>query len=353
MVFPLKNIIIYIRLVFLIPLVCLSVSTKGQDVTFSLFDQNKTYFNPALTGLHSGLIQTNFIYRKQWLNFPGEFSTKHFNLDFKKYGSSGFGLFVFSDIEGESLLTTYSLGGNYSWRGVISDYSGAFFQLGVKFSYNMREIDLSRLTFSDEIDEIYGPIYGPDYVADRDRYDYIDFSVGGMISFKSFGLLSNTLGFAVHHFNRPKTSFQGISDKIPIKFSIHAQTEYRSQVNSLNRRDKLRLSPALVYETQGSDIRDKQLANSLMFGLDLDSDPLTGGIWYRTPFAKGSNKNYNALIFKFGTRIYAHNNKAIYNLYYAYDLATKNDSKYTRDSHEIGLSMSISYKRKFKSYNRF
>jgi len=353
MVFPLKNLIIYIRLVFFIPLLCLSVSTKGQDVTFSLFDQNKTYYNPALTGLHSGLIQTNFVYRKQWLNFPGEFSTTHFNLDYKDYGSSGFGFFAFSDIEGQSLLTTYSLGGNYSWRGVISDYSGAFFQLGVKFSYNMKEIDLSRLTFSDELDEIYGPIYGTGYIADRDRYDYIDFSVGGMVSFKSFGLLSNTLGLAVHHFTRPNTSFQGTSEKIPIKLSIHAQTEYRSQVYSFNRRDKLRLSPALVYETQGNHIGDKQSANSLMFGLDVDSDPVTGGIWYRTQLAQNSDKNYNALIFKFGTRIYTHNNKTIYNVYYAYDLATKNYTKFTRDSHEIGLSISVSFKRKFKCNNKF
>jgi len=331
---------------------CLSISLKGQDVVYSLFDQNKTYYNPALTGLRPGLIHTNFVYRKQWINFPGEFSTKHFNLDFKNYGSSGFGLFIFSDIEGESLLTTNSFGGNYSWRGEISKYSGVFIQLGVKASYNIKEIDLSRLTFSDELDEIYGPIYGSTYIADRNRSDYIDFSVGGMLSFKSYNLFTNQIGLAVHHFTRPNTSFQGTSEKVPIRLSFHAQTEYNTQVFSLNRRDKLRLRPALVYEMQGSSLGSNQTANSLMYGFDIDSDPVIGGVWYRTLLSENSDKNYNALIFKLGFRIYSQNNKTVYNLFYAYDLATKNYTKYTRDSHEIGLSMSISFKRKFKCYNR-
>ena len=122
---------------------------------------------------------------------------------------------------------------------------------------------------------------------------------------------------------------------------------------SLNRCDKLRLSSALVYEIQGSSLGSDQTANSLMYGFDIDSDPLSGGIWYRTLLSDNSDNNYNALIFKLGFRIYSQNNKVVYNLFYAYDLATKNYTKYTRDSHEIGLSMSISFKRKFKCNNKF
>ncbi|MGZ2369974.1 PorP/SprF family type IX secretion system membrane protein [Ancylomarina sp. YFZ004] len=348
-----KNLSIVIYLNLFASLLCLSIRANAQDVTFSLFDQNKTHYNPALTGLHSGLIHTNFVYRKQWLNFPGEFSTTNFNLDYKEYGSCGFGLFVISDIEGESLLTTNSFGANFSWRGEISEYSGAFFQLGVKASYNVKEIDLSRLTFSDELDEIYGPIYGSTYIADRNRSDYIDFSVGGMVSFNAYNLFTNIIGVAIHHFTRPNISFQGGADKIPIKLTLHAQTEYNTQVYSLNRRDKMRIGPSLVYEMQGSHIGSSQSANSLMCGFDIDSDPLSGGIWYRTQFSNNSDRNYRALIFKLGLRIYSQNNKVVYNLFYAYDLATKNYTKYTRDSHEIGLSMSFSFRRRFKCHNKF
>lgn len=348
-----KKLVVIIYLNLFVFLLCLSIRANAQDVTFSLFEQNKSYYNPALTGMHSGLIHTNFVYRKQWLNFPGEFSTKHFNIDYKRYGSNGFGLSVISDIEGESLLTTNSIGANYSWRGKISEYSGAFFQLGVKASYNVKKLDLSRLTFSDELDEIYGPIYGSTYTADRNSSNYIDFSVGGMVNFKAYELFSNTIGIAVHHFTRPNVSFQGTSEKTPIKLTLHAQTEYNTQVYSLNRRDKIRVSPGFVYEMQGNQIGGDQSANSLLCGFDIDSDPLSGGVWYRTQFSNNSDKNYNALIFKLGVRIYSQNNKAVYHLFYAYDLATKNYTKYTRDSHEIGLSMSLSFRRKFKCHNRF
>lgn len=321
---------------------------KAQDVTFSLFEQNKTYYNPALTAMHSGLVHTNFVYRKKWINFPGEFSTKNFNIDYKKYGSNGFGLFIVSDIEGESLLTTNSFGANYSWRGKISEYSGTFFQLGVKASYNIKEIDLGSLTFSDELDEIYGNIYGSTYVADRNRVEYVDFSVGGMVCFKSYGFFVNTLGLAVHHFTRPNISFQGGADKIPIKLTFHGKTEYNTQIYSLNRRDKMYINPSFVYEMQGGES-----ANNLMCGFDIDSDPLSGGVWYRTQFSENSSKSYSSLIFKLGFRMYSQNNKAVYHLFYAYDLGIKNYTKYTRDSHEIGLSMSLSFRRKFKCHNKF
>ena len=348
-----KRSCIYIWFNLFVSLFCLSIVSKAQDVIFSLFDQNKTYYNPAFTGLNSGLIQTNFVYRKQWINLPGEFSTRYFNLDYKEYGSNGFGLFIISDIEGESLLTTNSFGGNYSWRGEISEFSGSFFQLGVRASYNIKKIDLSSLIFSDELDEIYGPIYESSYIADRNRSDYIDFSVGGLVSFKTSDLFTNVIGIAVHHFTRPNTSFQGTSNKIPIKLTFHAQTEYNTHIYSLNRRDKIRLSSALVYEMQGNHIVDSRSVNSLMGGFDIDSDPLSGGIWYRTHLSKNSDKNYDTLIFKIGVHLYSQNNKTVYNLFYAYDLATKNYTKYTRDSHEIGLSMLFSFRRKFKCHNRF
>ena len=212
---------------------------------------------------------------------------------------------------------------------------------------------MSRLIFSDELDEIYGPIYESSYVADRNRFDYIDFSVGGMVGFKAYDLFTNQLGVAVHHFTRPNTSFQGTSERIPIKLTFHVQSEYNTQIYSLNRRDKLRLNSSFVYEMQGRYLGNSQTSNSLMGGFDIDSDPFCGGIWYRTQLSDNASKNYSALIFKLGVRIYSQNNKAVYNLFYAYDLATKSYTKHTRDSHEIGLSVSLSFKRKFKCHNKF
>ncbi|PKQ61122.1 hypothetical protein BZG02_16900 [Labilibaculum filiforme] len=330
---------------------------SAQDYKFSLFDQNRTYFNPAFTGMEKGLIRTNFVYRRQWLNFPGEFSTKHFNIDWKNYSSSGFGVFLLSDIEGESLLTTNSIGGQYSWRGTLDKYSGAFFQLGLAASYNEKKIDISKLTFSDQLDEIYGKIYGSSFVADQNKRNYIDFSVGGLVSFRTEGVFGNAfthiVGIAFHHITQPNESFQGQKEKMPMKFTIHVQSEYVTQVFSINRRDKLSFMPWVLYEKRGESVLNDQATNSMNIGIDITSDPAVIGVSYKSHLNGHSDTDYTALVFKAGTKIYGSNKNIIYRMFYAYELAINNYTRYTRNSHEIGLSADIYFKRRRKCINHF
>lgn len=326
-----------------------------QDFNFSLFNQNKTYYNPAFTGLHQGQVNGNFVYRKQWLNFPGEFATKHLNIDWKSHSSNGFGIFVISDLAGESFLRTNSFGANYSWRGTLDKYTGAFFQLGLRASYNEKKIDIEKLTFSDQLNEIYGKIYGSSFVVDQNKCNYIDFSIGTLIHFNTLtrrsGIFTHTIGFALHHFTRPIESFQGAKVKIPLKLTAHAQSQYKTTIFSFNRKDKFRISPWLLYENKGGIFQNGESENNLMCGFDFNSDPITGGVAYKSHLSKSAN--YNSLVFKFGTRIYTDNHKLVYRLFYSYDLAINNYTKYTRDSHEIGLSVDIYFKRAYKCINQF
>lgn len=342
---------------FCIFILLIPTTSLGQDFNFSLFEQNKTYYNPALTGIQRGLTSTNFIYRKQWLNFPGEFSTKHFNMNWKSYSSNGFGVFAISNIEGESFLTTNSFGANYSWRGDLDKYTGAFFQLGLSASYNIKKIDISKLTFSDQLDEIYGKVYGSSFVPDQNKRNYIDFSVGTFVNFSTIGFGGNTfthiVGLALHHLTRPNESFQGINVEIPMKLTFHVQSKYQTKTYSINRRDKLSITPWVLYENKGEALMSSRSVSSFMCGVDFSSDPLTGGIGYRSHLNQTDGTSYNSMVFMLGSRIYVENNKTVYRLFYTYDLAINNYTKYTRDSHEIGLSMDFSFKRRRKCINRF
>ncbi len=332
-------------------------NVSAQEYKFSLFDQNRTYYNPAFAGMERGLVHSNFIYRRQWLNFPGEFSTKHCNADWKGYSSSGFGVFMISDVEGESLLTTNSFGGQYSWRGRIDKYSDTFFQLGLSASYNEKKINTSKLTFSDQLDEIYGDIYGTSFVVDQDTRNYIDFSVGALVHFRNGGIFGNTMthiiGFALHHFTRPNISFQGQTERVPMKFTLHAQSKYTTKVYSLNRQNKFSINPWLLYQKSGESITSSTAANNLYVGVDFDSDPLLIGFAYKSHLQQGSSSNSNSLSFKFGTTIYTQNEYVVYRAFYAYDLGINNYTKYTRNSHEIGISANISFKKRYKCINRF
>lgn len=343
--------------IFTLILIFFGKDTFGQDFNFSLFNQNQSYYNPAFVGMQKGLITGNFIYRKQWLNFPGDFSTKHFNADWKNYGRHGFGVSATTDIEGDAFLNTTILGINYSWRGDIDRFSGAFFQLGFKTALIVKKIDVTKFIFSDQLDEIYGAVYGSSFVPDQNKRHFFDFSVGGLVQFPAEfwngSTLTSTIGVALHHFTRPNESFQGQIAKLPMKVTAHAQCEIKTNMHSFDRSSKFFVTPWMLFESRGETTFDVQSSSVLLGGIDFCSNPFSAGIAYRTHPKKSDGVNYNSLIFRLGMRVYGGNKKRSYRFFYAYDLAVNNYTKFTRDSHEIGVSIDFFYKRKYKCINSF
>lgn len=105
---PVKSRILFYFLIFL--------SVKGafaQDYSFSQFWENRTYYNPALTGLNEGSVNGLLTYRKLWPKFPGNFSTIFFSADLKTYNNYGFGLQVISSDEGGGFIKSTSAGLSY------------------------------------------------------------------------------------------------------------------------------------------------------------------------------------------------------------------------------------------------
>jgi hypothetical protein len=54
--------------------------TEAQDPNFAQFFNLPTYFNPAATGLNSGL-HARFLYRNQWPNLPASYKSYLFSAD--------------------------------------------------------------------------------------------------------------------------------------------------------------------------------------------------------------------------------------------------------------------------------
>src|SRR5580704_12581846 len=108
---------------FLVASVCLyAISAFGQDPTFSQYDANQLYYNPAYAGYKENA-RIGLTYRNLWPNvpgkdFPGPLSTysatgdAYFNVQDKFMG--GAGAFVMQDVEGQGYLTTTSAGLIYS-----------------------------------------------------------------------------------------------------------------------------------------------------------------------------------------------------------------------------------------------
>lgn len=330
--------------------------SMAQDFNFSQFNSNRTFYNPAFTGIEKGVFRGSATYRKMWPNFPSNFSTQFVNLEAKSYNAYGIGLFAISNREGDGFLKTNTLGASYSWQGSISELAGSFFQLGINASYNMKEIDFNQFTFSDELDEIYGDIYSTSFSADINKQNYWDFTVGALVQFPTIRrhrkIIIHTMGFALHHFTRPKDSFLDKDGRLPLKLTLHSQSSITTRTYSFNKEDRLRIIPSLVYQIQGEKLFNSASYNNLLYGVDIQSDPVFGGIWYSSQVLNNSKKNFKAVIFQFGVKLLSDNKKYVYRLSYSYDMSISKLSSVTQGAHEISLSVDLHFPARYK-YNIF
>lgn len=349
---PVKSRILFYFLIFL--------SVKGafaQDYSFSQFWENRTYYNPALTGLNEGSVNGLLTYRKLWPKFPGNFSTIFFSADLKTYNNYGFGIQVISSDEGGGFIKSTSAGLSYSWRGYFSKEKNIYFQLGIHGSYNDQRLDFNKYIYSGNLHEIYGnilPVTKP--VEVNEKQNYWDFNAGFMAyipwerHYREF--MHNFIGFSLNHLARPKDNFMEESQRIPLKLSFQWQGFIRTGIYSLDRQTGLYVCPGLLFENQGEKLMSSSSFNNFVVGTDITTDPIFGGVWYSSQLLNSSNENYKAVIFKLGLKLNSSNKRLEYRLAYSYDMSLGNLVKTTEGSHEISLNVVYRFNAKYK-YNIF
>lgn len=332
-------------------------AASAQDYAFSQFWENRTYYNPALTGLNIGELNGLLTYKKLWPKFPGNFSTVHFSLDMKTYNNYGFGLYAISSDEGGGFIKSNTVGLSYSWRGYLNKEKNIYFQLGIKGSYNDERLNFNKYIYSGNLHEIYGniiPITSPSEI--NEKQNYWDFSTGVMIylpwerHYREF--MHNYIGFSVNHFTRPKDYFIEEKSRIPIKLSLQWQSYLRTSLYSLDRKSSLYICPGLLFENQGEKLMSSSSFNNFVVGTDITTDPIFGGIWYSSQLLNSSKENYKAVIFKLGLKFNSSNKTLEYRLAYSYDMSLGNLVKSTEGSHEISLNIVYRFNARYK-YNIF
>lgn len=238
-------------------------SSFGQDPTYSQFNLNQLYYNPAYTGYHYGY-QVTATYRTLWPNvrgkqFPGPLSTYHAWFDgfinIKNAFYAGVGVFAMQDIEGEGHLTTSSIGISYAQHlpkiGYKSDLSPRIrLSLGFKAYFNSIFIDWDRLVFTDQLNVDYG-ITGSSAFSHHGtfRKNYFDFDAGLLLlnNFMGKDKWYNELGFAMAHILAPSISLTGSTEdrtRLPRKYVL----SYRSTVGLA--KGKLFTGPTILFENQ-------------------------------------------------------------------------------------------------------
>lgn len=235
----------------------------GQDPSFSQFDPNQIYYNPAYTG-YKKVARVELNYRTLWPNvpgklFPGPLSTYSATGDayvsIQNKFNAGVGGYVMQDVEGQGFLTTTSAGIMYSQHmpniRARNDRMDRFnIYLGFKAYYNHIHIDWSRLVFSDQLNANYG-ITGPssftqNTISSRDYFD-LDFGLLVRNNFKAQGKWYNELGFSMAHVLVPTIAITGSNSdasRLPRKYVA----TYRANI-ALSE-GAFYLGPAVLFENQ-------------------------------------------------------------------------------------------------------
>ncbi|MBK7753976.1 MAG: PorP/SprF family type IX secretion system membrane protein [Flavobacteriales bacterium] len=124
-------------------------SAFGQDAQFTQFYAQPTYLSPAFAGTS---LQSRFglTFRDQWPSIPGAFMT--YNAAWDHYMSnlnSGVGLLVTHDRAGSGALRYTSIAAQYAYE--IELKRKVFIRPALQFGFVQHAVDLSKLTFGDQL----------------------------------------------------------------------------------------------------------------------------------------------------------------------------------------------------------
>ena len=283
----------------------------SQDPTFSQFNLNQYYFNPAYTGYHGGY-EFAATYRSLWPNVPGKVLLgplatyyAYLSASFHEKGNYAGSLSVFAmqDAEGEGYLTTNTFGLSYAEHFAIKVYRSdkePRLQLSVGFKGYMSTVSVNwdKLVFTDQLNVDYGisPSSGIGQSGSATTRPFWDMDAGLLLwnNFMARDKWYNEIGFSLTHILTPYVSITGATTeetRIPRKMVIN----YRSTVNMAG--DHISFGPIVFFELQNK-FYELNTGIDLYFRVDPSKNipvPLTLSILHRLA-APQYNLNTNAVI---------------------------------------------------------
>lgn len=233
---------------------------KAQDPILSQFFANRSYLNPAFTGLEDGL-QISASARNQWYAADRGYSFVTTTAEWQEpLWNSGFGIAVTHAQEGLAPLESSSAGLMYSY---VIPGERSNWHFGLKYTLNQRRLDWSKLTFSDQLDPVFGNIYASAVAPGKESIHFHDFSFGVIRRWDSKTItnrkhqykIRSHFGLAINHIaslfgDGPDESFLRTGSEVPARITLHGGTIIPLEfLQGVGRR--ITLSPNFRFETQG------------------------------------------------------------------------------------------------------
>ncbi len=285
-----------------------SVHALGQDPSFSQFYANRTYLNPALTGLQEGT-SIALASRMQWVSIDKGFRTYDFALEQQfPFLGVGLGLQFTRDEELFAGFNTQQLGFLFSYT-----IGGAHHNLhfGMKTGLVQQSIDWDKLIFSGQLDPVYGLVSGQLLTPATDKVSYGDLDFGAAWRWdmnsrnQDRGLM---MGFSLHHlpwlFSKSaegNSSFlNGDASPAP-RLTLHAAVRLPASLLRQGKQGVLYWMPVFKWDVQSYKLL--KLDESVMVttaGINLFVEQFYAGVMYQNRALTPNARHTDALIFTVG-----------------------------------------------------
>lgn len=295
----------------------------SQDMHFSQFYASPLYLNPAFAGANV-CSRFSLTYRNQWPGVSTAYKSYLGSFDhcFSK-NNIGVGLQFASDISGTGGLKTTMINPLISYETTLSrKYSLRF---GVQPGVTMKSIEMSKLTFGDQLYRGGNVTTVESPTLSR---TFFDFGAGAIFYGSNFWI-----GTSAYHLNKPNESLFGISNtRLPIRYSVHGGYKYNLNQDEKPGDIKKTLTAAFNY-------RGQEKFDQFDIGVYYTRSILNIGLWYRgIPVLKSYKpgyKNNDAFVLIIGLEMER------FNIGYSYDITISELSTVTKGSHEITLSFQM------------
>ena len=250
----------------------------SQDIHFSQFYNALLNVNPALTGVGATPARVGLVYRNQWSSISTPYKTYTGFVDgrftFKGMYRTwfGVGLSAYNDHAGDGVLSNTLAMLSFSVTQGFNRDNTFLASMGFSIGVLNRSVQFANLVFDEQWNGVkFDPNMNNNEPFGAQSVFAPDINFGVNISYAVNNNLKLEAGSALHHINRPKTSFYDADNRIDLKLIFHVRAELAVD-------EKLTVAPAAFYSVQAN-------TQELIFGANLfyamSDIRLFGGLWYR------------------------------------------------------------------------
>lgn len=189
-----------------------SFQAGAQDIHFSQIFETPLLRNPSLTGIFTGDVRMQSVYRTQWNTVTVPYQTTSLSGEVKKHVGNGddfisYGGQLLYDKAGSIALTSTHVLPALNYNKSLSADRNMYLSLGFMGGLVQRKFDRSKMTTNNQYDgTMYNGSLSDGENLASSSYSYLDGSVGMSLN-GQIGTNENNnffAGLAYHHFNRSK-----------------------------------------------------------------------------------------------------------------------------------------------------